>query len=233
MRDDAEHDPNAPPLNPLPPIVVALAVFILGVELVFQAGEAGLAGGPEATGWRIAALERWGFYQPLMNWMIENRLVEWEYMARFVTYPFVHGSFTHAAMALVFVLALGKMVGEVFSALAFATVYFGATVAGAVAYGLVWDTQVLLFGAYPPAFGLIGAFTFLLWSGLKGEGIARRAQAFTMIAVFMGLQLVFGLMFGASKDWVADLAGFVTGFGLSFVVSPGGWGQVLARLRRR
>ena len=41
------------------------------------------------------------------------------------------------------------------------------------------------------------------------------------------------LLFGGGWDWVAEVAGFATGFLLSFVVSPGGWGHVMARLRRR
>ncbi len=228
MRDDFD----ASPINPLPPVVVALAVLIIGPELAFQAGNAGFVGGPEATGWRLAALERWGFYEPLMDWMVENRQLRWEYLVRFVTYPFVHGNFTHAAFALVFVLALGKMVGERFNVWAVLVIFFGASIVGAAAYGLVWDTRVMLFGGYPAAFGLIGAYSFLLWTNLAGTG-ANRLQAFSLIAILMLLQLVFGLLFGGSKDWVADLAGFASGFGLSFLVSPGGWQHVLARLRRR
>jgi membrane associated rhomboid family serine protease len=32
---------------------------------------------------------------------------------------------------------------------------------------------------------------------------------------------------------VADLSGFVTGFVLSFVVSPGGWARVREKIRQR
>ncbi|MEY4697689.1 MAG: hypothetical protein RIT14_2117, partial [Pseudomonadota bacterium] len=39
--------------------------------------------------------------------------------------------------------------------------------------------------------------------------------------------------FGGGYEWVADLAGFATGFALSFVVSPGGWRRVVAKLRQR
>ena len=37
-----------------------------------------------------------------------------EGLPRLVTYPLVHGSFTHALFAVVMLLALGKMVGEIF-----------------------------------------------------------------------------------------------------------------------
>ncbi len=225
-------DPDASPVNPLPSVVIALVVFIFGIELVFQAGNAGLIGGPQATGWRIAALENYGFYEPLFNWMVENRQIRWDFVMRFVTYPFIHGSFLDAVFALVFILALGKMVGEVFSGWAVLVIFFASSIIGALTYGLVWDTRLMLYGAFPAAYGFIGAFSFLLWVRLAGTG-ENRMQAFTLIGFLMGLQLVWGILFGSNPDWVAKLAGFVTGFGLSFLLAPGGWQHVLAAMRRR
>jgi membrane associated rhomboid family serine protease len=89
-----------------------------------------------------------------------------------------------------------------------------------------------LFGGYPAVYGLIGAFTFLLWVNLAAVG-ANKYRAFSFIGFLLGIQLVFGLFFGGGYEWVADLAGFVCGFLLSFVVSPGGWGRVLAKVRQR
>ncbi len=233
-RDQIQHDfdPDASPLNPIPPVVVALALAILAIELVFQAGNMGLAGGPEATGWRIAALERYGFYEPFFDWMMENRALRWDEALRLVSYPFLHGSFTHMVFALVFILALGKMVGEVFSAWAVLAVFFGASALGAIAYGLTWDTRILLFGAMPAAYGFIGAYSYLLWARLAGSG-GNRMQAFTLIVFLMGVQLLWGLLFGSNGEWVADLAGFATGFALSFLINPGSWQRIVARLRQR
>jgi len=89
-----------------------------------------------------------------------------------------------------------------------------------------------LFGGYPAVFGLIGGFTFLLWVNLAAVG-ANKFRAFTLIGFLLGFQLLFGLLFGGGYEWVADVAGFVTGFALSFVVSPGGWARVLAKIRQR
>jgi membrane associated rhomboid family serine protease len=41
------------------------------------------------------------------------------------------------------------------------------------------------------------------------------------------------VILGGGLEWVADLAGFATGFILSFAVSPGGWGRVRDKLRQR
>lgn len=229
LPQDLDH--NAPPVNPLPPVVVILAVAIFGIELVLTAASAGLIGGPAGTGWRLSALEQFGFYQPIFQWMLDTHQLRADYLMRFVTYPFIHGTFTHALFVLVFLLALGKLVGEVLSNWAVLVIFFGAAIIGALAYGLIWETRVMLFGGYPAAYGLVGAYTFILWSGLAGR--ATGLQAFALIAFLMGIQLIFGLFFGGGKDWVAELAGFVSGFFLAFLVSPGGWAAVLRRLRRR
>ena len=61
---------------------------------------------------------------------------------------------------------------------------------------------------------------------------AQQGRAFTLIAFLMGIQLLFGLVFGGQKDWVADLAGFATGFGLSFFLAPGGWARMRGKIHR-
>lgn len=219
------------PLNPLPPVVWLLIAPIVIGEVMFGLGSAGLAG-DLALGWRLDALQRFSFDPGIARAMVEQKTFPWRQIARIVTYPFVHGGLTHALMAGVFILALGKMVGEVFSNAAVAVVFFGAAIFGAAVYTAVPFTQVAIFGAYPGAYGLIGAFTWILWVRL-GQRNANRARAFSLIAMLMGLQLLFGLLFGARADWIADLSGFAAGFGLSFLVAPGGWQAALARLRRR
>ena len=46
------HRHTESPLNPLPPVIIALFVVIVGVEAAFSLGARGLVGGPEAVGWR-------------------------------------------------------------------------------------------------------------------------------------------------------------------------------------
>ena len=89
-----------------------------------------------------------------------------------------------------------------------------------------------LIGAYPGIYGLIGAFTFLIWTKLALVG-ANRLRAFSLIGMLLAIQLVFGLLFGGGWDWVAEVTGFATGFLLSFVVSPEGFRRVVAILRQR
>jgi len=227
MRSDHAESP----FNALPPVVVALAVVLVAIELVFQAGAFGF-GGPDAVGWRIAAFNDYAFIPDLFERSLATG--EWRLpdVMRLFTYVFVHMGFGHLAFVLVFLLAMGKYVGELFAPWALLAVFFGSAVAGAVVYGLVLDDRIKLIGGFPAVYGLIGAYTFVLWTGL-GAMQKNPARAFTLIGFLMAFQLLFGLLFGGSNLWVAELAGFFAGFLLSFVVSPGGWGRVMEKLRQR
>lgn len=219
------------PINPLPPVVWLLALPIIAGELAFGLGQAGFAG-ELARGWRLDALQRFAFAPDIFRAMIDQGIWPVNHLARILAYPFVHASLTHALMVLVFILALGKMVGELFSLPAVLAVFFGAAGAGAVSYALLPGMTAPIYGGYPAVYGLVGAFTWILWTRL-GQSHDNRARAFTLIGFLLGIQLIFGLLFGTSPDWIAELVGFATGFGLSFLVAPGGWRRALQRLRQR
>lgn len=219
------------PINPLPPVVWLLALPVILGELAFGLGQAGFAG-ELARGWRLDALQRYAFAPDIFRAMLDQSIWPWHHVLRIVSYPFVHGSFTHALMVLVFILALGKMVGELFSLPAVLAVFFGSAIAGAVVYALVPGTQAAIYGGYPAVYGLVGAFTWILWTRL-GMAHANRARAFTLIGFLLGIQLVFGLLFGARPDWIADVTGAGAGFAICFLVAPGGWRRALERLRQR
>ncbi|PRY25558.1 rhomboid family protein [Aliiruegeria haliotis] len=227
-------DPNSQsPFNALPPVVVVLVAVIFGVELLFGLSRSGLIAGTRGgDDWRIFAIQNYAFSSEILHWMMETSRWPLEHVKRFVTYLFVHGSFTHMVMVCVFVLALGKMVGETFRQWTVAAIFLGSGVVGALAYGLLSGATQPLYGGYTGAYGLIGAFTFILWVGYGRAG-ENQLQAFRLIGFLMGIQLLFGLIFGANKDWVAELAGFATGFVLSSVVQPGGWAALLRTMRQR
>lgn len=228
MRDGYDEHP----VNPLPPVVWLLVLPIVAMEIVLSVGSYGIAGGPDAIGWRADALQRFALSPLMLDQMLADGRFNLDYAMRFVTYAFVHGNFTHALFATVFILALGKFVGEVYRGWAVLAIFLGAVVAGGIAYSLVPGLQVSLYGGYPGAYGLIGAFTFILWAKLGAEH-ANRAGAFTLIGFLLGIQLLFGAIFGGAPDWIADLAGFATGFCLSFVVGPGGPAHLLRVIRQR
>jgi membrane associated rhomboid family serine protease len=229
--DDGKQGYDPSPMNPLPPIVLVLFLVIFLMEAAFAGAEAGLFGGAQAVGWRIGVIQDYGFSPRVLDWMVETGRWPIEHLMRFVTYPFLHLGFVHMIFAGAILLAMGKMVGEVIGAVAVAVIFFGSSIAGAAVYGLAFSEQAWLVGAYPAAYGLIGGFTFILWTRARMTG-GNQAQAFTLIAFLMGIQLLFGLLFGTDNTWVAEFVGFCAGFLLCFVLVPGARAALLAKLRQ-
>ena len=227
------HDPDfEPPFNKLPFVVVILFLIMAGIEVALSAGEAGLVGGPSAIGWRLGLVRDWGFSGDLFDAMLAQGYFPPEHLARFITYPFIHLSFTHALIAIVLMLALGKLCAEVMGQFAMLALFVCSGIGGALIYALVLNDPVWLVGAYAPVYGLIGGYSFLLWRKLAASG-GRQVEAFTLIAMLMALQLVWSLFASVGYGWVAELSGFACGFVLSFLFAPGEWARILQKLRQR
>jgi membrane associated rhomboid family serine protease len=224
--------PTESPLNPLPWVVWLLALPMIAAELVFSAAEAGLIGGAQGVGWRVAMIEQYAIWPAYWREQFSMGAVDFELLLRFLTFSFLHINTTHAVFAIVILLALGKFVGDVFRPAATAAVYFASAAIGALVYASVPSIEPPLFGAYAGDYGLIGAFTFMIWTQLSGTGL-NQLRAFTMIGLLLGVQLLFGLLFGGGPEWVADLSAFVAGFALSIILAPGGFARARARLRHR
>lgn len=234
-------DHNIAPINPLPGVVWLLVLPMIAVEIALSLGDAGVVGGAAAKGWRVAAMEAYGFFPDYWRQHLQNGAFDFELLRRFFTFSFVHGAAIDALFGVVLTLAIGKFVGEVFRAWAVATVFCGSAAVGALCFGALVQGQPL-FGAFPGLYGLIGALSFLLLYGL-GETPKR---AFALIGGLLAIQLIYGVVFallpmlfpsmgemGGSWSWVADLTGFATGFALSYLVSPGGFGRIRSRLLQR
>ncbi|WP_313138163.1 rhomboid family intramembrane serine protease [Paracoccus jeotgali] len=225
------------PINAISPVVWLLVLPMIAAEAVFGLGAIGFIGGAQGIGLRLNGLELAAYIPQLPVRMWELGVFNLRHAARVLTYPFVHGSLTHALFVIVFTLALGKMVAEQFRPWALLALFFGCAIGGAAVYTIFGQIAGIelapLIGGYPAVYGLVGAFTFLLWVRLGIEN-ANRLRAFTLIGMLLLFQLVFGLLFGnAGFGWIAEISGFFIGFLLSFVLVPGGWGRAMVALRRR
>ena len=231
---------NESPVNSLPAVLWLLAMPIIAAEAYFGLGRLGfLAGGVNAgQAARQITIERTAFAPEFLVRAFDRSSVAGAELYRLLTYPFVHYSLTHAIFVLVFLLALGNMVARVFRPWAVVALFLASAIGGAAVYSLVAGLlpQVRfdpLVGGYAPVYGLLGAFTFLLWTRL-GEENANQLRAFSLIGMLLLFQLFFGIAFGgAGKNWIAEVSGFVIGFLLSFVLIPGGMGRVRRRIRQR
>lgn len=239
MTDPDQHpdarlrDLTAPVLNPLPGVVWALLAVVGGVEAVLILAGQGWIGGPTGIGWRLEAIQRLAFPAEVQGWMIENRAAPARLLLRYVGYPWVQAAPAAAGVALVMLAALGKAVAEgqgarvvLAVALAVPPLAAAAFAALAPAGDLAW-----LIGAMPLVFGLVGAFTFGLWS--RAADARARRRAFGLIGVLMLARLGVGLLVEVGPGWIADLVAFALGFALAAGLAPGATGRLAARLRGR
>jgi len=228
------------PVNSLPAVLWLLVAPIAAAEAYFGLGRLGfLAGGINAgQAARQIMVERTAFAPEFLIRAFDRSSLAGAELYRLLTYPFVHYSLTHAIFVVVFLLALGNMVARSFRPWAVMALFFASAIGGAAVYSIVaWLLPMFRFdplvGGYAPVYGLLGAFTFLLWTRL-GQENANQLRAFTLIGMLLLFQLVFGIAFGgAGKNWIAEVSGFVIGFLLSFVLVPGGFGRVRRRIRQR
>ncbi len=220
------------PVNPIPPVIMALCLIAVAVELYATAMSTSVFGGQRGGAWRLSVVENYAFSPAVLDAVLSRGDYDFAILRRFVTYPFVHASFTQALFGSALLLALGKFVGDIFNPLATLAVFVTTSVSGAIVFGLVAGGTAPLLGLFPPVYGLIGAFTYVIWLRLGQTG-QNQLAAFRLIGFLLALQLVFGLIFGSNLTWVAELSAFLVGFAISTVLAPGGWAALVHRMRQR
>lgn len=159
----------------------------------------------------------------------------------FFSHMFLHGDWLHLAINSVWMLAFGSVAARHLGALRFVAFTLFCAAAGAVASQVVyWGTLSFMIGASGAVSGQMAGAIRLMFAGGKSLSLAnaqagagvkplslaatfRHRRAMTFIAVWMVLNLVFGLTgVGAPADvgriaWEAHTGGFVGGllvFGL-------------------
>ena len=231
--DEPEKDWEDPsPFNSVPLVPLVLVLIIAGVELTLTAASNGFIGGARGIGWRAGVFGELQFYPELITQIFERGVWSIDYLKRFVTYPFVHANFTHALWACVLLLALGKFVGEIIKPVAFAILFFLSSIVGALVYGALSWQNVQLIGAYPGVYGLIGAYTYLMWLTLGRLG-ENQLKAFQLIGILLGILLVYAMIFGSTPTWIAEVSGFLAGLFIAPLLAPGGWQSFVNRMRKR
>ena len=223
---------NRPPvINPIPAAILAIFSGIILVEAFLFFGFDNPTGSSGAAADRMLLIQKYGVSPNLANWMLETGNFSTDYVFRFIVYPFVNLSSLSVVFAGVLLLALGKMVGEVFPALSLILIWFLSTTFAAFFYSISATNGQILVGSYPGVYGFVGAYTFVSWITLRLAKNKNQSQAFSLIVALMSIQLLFSFLFGAGQLWIADFAGFVIGFIISFFLSPGGIKGVFSILR--
>jgi membrane associated rhomboid family serine protease len=220
------------PFNAIPLMPLLLVSIIIAIELTLTAAANGWIGGVQGVGWRAGAIGKFQFYPEVMTEIFERGRGSFDYWKRFVTYPFIHSSLTHAVWVCVLLLALGKFVGEIFSSVAFLILFFATSTFGAAIYGVLSWQNTQLIGAFPGAYGLIGAYTYLTWLALERMG-DNQLKAFQLIGILLGIMLVYSIVLGSTPTWIAEVSSFLIGLFIAPLLAPGGWLGFINRIRKR
>ncbi|MBL1435480.1 MAG: rhomboid family intramembrane serine protease [Rhodobacteraceae bacterium] len=224
------------PFNPISPIVVVLVVTMIAVELVFQAAEHRLIGGPAAEGWRVEMMRFFGFHKAVFDHILMGGELEPKVIWPFLSYLFIHKSFMHMLIASALILAMGKLISDMFSGLAVVVLFVVCGLAGALAFGLFSkEGGFPLVGAYPVFYGFIGTYTWIRIFELRAQKLSI-LPAFSAIGMFLVFRGGLSLYAGVSNDWMADLTGLITGFLLAYILAPDGKDRIkgwVSAIRKR
>ncbi len=208
--------------NPISPIVVVLVVAMVAVELALQAAEHRLIGGPLAEGWRVEMMRFFGFHKAVFDHVLTGGEVQPNVVWPFLSYLFIHRSFMHMLIAAALILAMGKLISDMFSGLAVLVLFVACGLAGALAFGLFSKAGGFpLIGAYPVFYGFIGTFTWIRIFDLRAQNLSI-LPAFSAIGMFLLFRGGLSLYAGVSNDWMADLTGLITGFLMAYILAPDG-----------
>ena len=217
-----------PAVNPLPPVVIILFLIIVVCEIYVAGAEASLWGDFDA---RINLIRQFAFMPEEFGRALSSGLLVPELFWRMITYPFLHGSLMQSIFASVFILAMGKFVGEILGNIAIIAIFFASAIFAALGFSLFTSSSFPLFGGFPAAYGLIGAFTFVLFSRTKGL-LSQQLMAFRLLGVLLLINIGFSLLQDGPPLWVAELSGAATGFISAAIIHPGGIRFMINRFRR-
>jgi membrane associated rhomboid family serine protease len=150
---------------------------------------------------RLTGAMPWGVYDP----------------APVLTYQFLHGGLDHLGINMLALLAFGTPVERRLGAFRFIVFYLLCGLAGAAAHILAFaDSPAPLIGASGAIAGCFGGAIRLVVGGGHAGGLAGFRQVALLAVLWLGSQVVFGLVGGGlgSADvvaWWSHVGGFLAG----------------------
>ena len=154
---------RSPIVNPIPTSILLIFFGIILVEAFLVFGFGGPLGKTDTTIERLTLVQNYGVPPNLATWMFETGNFSIDYVSRFIVYPFINLSGLSVVFAAVLLLALGKMVGEVFTSFSVILIWLLSTFFAAFFYSISATDEQILVGSFPGVYGFVGAYTFVSW----------------------------------------------------------------------
>ena len=224
---------HEPIVNPIPPVVIVLCLIVVGVELVLSMGAAGFVGGPLAVGWRLMAMQDYGFSPAVLDRVLSVGDFSFDVIKRFVTYGFVHGQLYPIAVCGGSLACFGESSwATCFGQGRCLLVFVGSLIFGAIVFGLFVGGTTPLLGIYPcglrPDWRLYLRDLAAPWADrakpIAGLPPHRRSRSDCNWCSACSL--------AAAPSGSRNSQALPLDFGISTVAAPGGWTALLVKTAR-
>jgi rhomboid protease GluP len=213
--------PALPPVQPRhKQVAFGLTAIFVVIEVVFQLSDVGIL--PQGLRWD--AYTKFSFYAPWFEDMIAGRRAPSQAMWNMLTYAFLHGSMTHLLMNCGAFLGLGLVTLRIFGTRLFMLFFVVTAVGGALAFGLMSNSEMPMVGVSGVVFGLIGVLkyaelAFIRHQGGRYQPVAIRKYV-TSLAILAAVNVAIAWLLKDIMAWQTHLGGFVAGWIAAWLVVP-------------
>lgn len=182
-------------------ILTYLIIFVLSLTLFPQASSyAAFIGGFTPVVW--TSLENFTWWTPLT----------------LLTFSFFHGGWLHLAVNSALLVSMGSGLEKTIGVKNYLWVYFGSTLFAVLTHlALYPSSSIPIIGASGGISGIFGALIYMMTPTPSLEGFLSNHKLFKVVAVYIGITILAGLLGGAdgsSVAWVAHIGGFLAGIGI-------------------
>jgi rhomboid protease GluP len=207
MTHPASHNPE---WRPLPRALVALVLFMVGVELVLFAGDLGFFG-DSFLRQRVYIVG--AFWSELFHGV--QPVFSLQPVTMFVSHALLHGGILHLGMNMAVLLGLGRLISDRYGERTVLPLFLLSAIAGGVTFALLNVSEIPMVGASGAVFGFLGVWTAWDWHRHRAYGVSTRPVVMRGIALVL-INVIFFIGLGGMIAWEAHLGGYAAGLAFGF-----------------
>ena len=171
-------------------------------------------------GLRMIAYREFSFFDPWFDAWIAGRPAPPQARWMLLTYAFLHGGMTHMLMNSAAFMGLGLVTLRIFGARLFPLFFVATAVGGALAFGLLTDSDGPMVGASGVVFGLIGVLKYAEYAFITRQDGGSMPVFWRSIGGLVMINVILGVALGGMLAWQTHLGGFVAGWIVAWAVVP-------------
>ena len=204
-EDPPEQEAEPDITNPVPLQLWLIVGLMAVIEVLFSASDAGLI----ADNLRLDAIEYGAFWPQILTGDLQP-LLPAQQVYMFLSYAFLHISFSHLIWNVVLILAIGKFISDQTGPWPMVGLFTTCTVAGSALFFLIGSHQLPAIGASASAFGFIGLWQYWHWQ-VEDEDYRSFNPVIKATLVMGVLNVITALLTDGNVAWVINAAGSMVG----------------------